>query len=586
MRLSYAKVAALLLLSATVQARVVRLEVTHRESLRGGAYEKVEGIVHIALDPKALANSKIVDIKAIKGEVTADFALLKPAHGNGRLFYEVGNRGGQAALHVFGESTFLDAGYTVLWMGWQWDVPEGRMRMDMPSAAGTGQVRGNIILNTASKTASVADRAHKAYPPLDPQSPKDTLTVRDHPTDPPQLIDRAHWRWSGPSLVELDSGFEPGRIYDVIYLAANPKILGCGLAGTRDIVSYFKHTPEYGIKTAYGWGVSQSGRFLRHFLYEGFNEDEQGRMVFDGVIDEVGGAGRGSFNHRFGQASRDAEQHLNIFYPVDMPPFTDNELLPKRATPKIFHILSNSEYFNRAGALIHTDETGTRDIDPPANSRIYVIDAGPHYPGQFPPSPNGGGDLIGQAVLNPLDRTPVVRALFRAMDQWVTEGIAPPPSRFPRLSNGTLVPPTTPALVTYRLDFGPDWPRSVKEPPVVGKPYPVLVPAVDKDGNARGGIRLPEVAAPLGTYRGYNYRSPSIGAPEDFAGEAGSFLPFTRAVIEQRYASRNEYLGKIAAAARQLVGDRLLLPADFTGIIDHALLYYDWAAGRTARPMK
>src|SRR6185295_11014904 len=225
------------------------------------------------------------------------------------------------------------------------------------------------------------------------------------------------------------------------------------LAGTRDIISFFKNAqtdanPLHGIRVAYGWGVSQSGRLLRHFLYEGFNEDEQGRRVFDGVLDEVGGAGRGSFNHRFAQASRDAEQFFNIFYPADMFPFTDGpetdpetgktDALLARAearhvAPKIFHILSNSEYFNRAGSLLHTDPAGVRDIEPPESSRIYVVASGPHFTG--PPRPNGAA-----AMGNPLDRRPIVRALLKSLDAWIVDGTPPPQSRLPRIADGTLVP--------------------------------------------------------------------------------------------------------------------------------------------------
>jgi hypothetical protein len=368
---------------------------------------------------------------------------------------------------------------------------------------------------------------------------------------------------------------------------------------------------------AYGWGVSQSGRFLRHFLYEGFNEDEQGSMVFDGVIDEVGGAGRGSFNHRFAQASRDAEQFFNIFYPVDVFPFTDGEetdpvtgqtdaLLAKaearHVSPKIFHMLSNSEYFNRAGSLIHTDPAGQRDIEPPANTRIYAIASGPHFVGPWPPAPVGGT----AAPLSVLDRTPIVRALLRNLDEWVTEGIAPPASRYPKISDGTLTAPQAagwptipqvrlppPMLITYRLDFGPNWTRGVVgfEPPHVGKPYVGLIPAVDSDGNAIAGIRLPSIQVPIATYAGWNYRAPGMGAADQLLGEAGSMYPFaptraqrskgdSRVSIEERYTSRDQYLGKIALAGRQLIAERLLLAHDLADVIDQAAMQYDWAMRR------
>ncbi|HEY3742433.1 MAG TPA: hypothetical protein VGL53_21440, partial [Bryobacteraceae bacterium] len=411
------------LITSGAEAHVAQLIVEHREPVLNGKsfglagpYEKLSGKVHFALDPSAAINSGIIDLalapRNSHGEVefTADFMLIKPAdnkRANGRLFYEVGNRGGKSLLRVFqkgaastdpttaadfGDGSLMNQGYSLLWMGWQWDVPEGRMRMDMPIATDHGSpilglVRGNFIPNAKSSSEPLTDRGHRAYPVNDRNDPDAFMTVRDRPLDPPHRIPRNQWRFVDDGNVSLDGGFELGRIYDVVYRARDPRVLGCGLAGTRDLISFFKHANPFSgtITAAYGWGVSQSGRFLRHFLYEGFNRDEQGRRVFDGIIDEVGGAGRGSFNHRFGQASRDAEQFYNIHFPVDMFPFTDGpetdpetgatgSLLARaeadHVAPKIFHILSNSEYFNRAGSLLHTDPAGTRDIDPPANARI------------------------------------------------------------------------------------------------------------------------------------------------------------------------------------------------------------------------
>ncbi len=634
---------ALTLTFTALEARVVRLNVEHREPVlngRGfglaGAYEKLSGKVHFALDPTATSNAAVIDLalapRNAKGEVefSADFMLLKPVTGgNGRLLYEVGNRGGKALLRVFqnggtladpvttadfGNGALMNQGYTLLWMGWQWDVPEGRMRMDMPIASDhgapiTGLLRGNFVPNSRSGLGPLSDRGHRAYPVNNLTDPDAFMTVRDRAVDPPTRIPREKWRFVDNVTVALDSGFEPGRIYDVVYRARDPRVLGCGLAGTRDLIAHFKS--EGTIKYAYGWGVSQSGRFLRHFLYEGFNSDEQGRTVFDGVIDEVGGAGRGSFNHRFGQASRDAEQFFNFHFPVDIFPFTDGEetdpetgktdsLLKGATAPKIFHILSNSEYFNRAGSLIHTDPAGTRDIEPPSNARIYSIAAGPHFFGPFPPLPSK--ELA--APLNPLDRSPVVRALLKALDAWVVDKVTPPDNRLPKISDGTLKPSSDagwpkipgvklppPLLITYRLDFGPEFATKglvTFEPPRIGKAYTGLVPAVDEDGNARAGIRMPLVAVPIATYSGWNFRPVELGASDQLSGEAGAFYPFPRKrlsgdprrSIEERYTSRDQYLGKVIAAARVLISERLWLAEDLPDLIDQAALQYEWATTR------
>lgn len=664
---------ALVLASSATEARVVRLRIERREVVlngrpfgAAGPYEKLVGTVDFALDPDLPRNGAIVDLKLAprnpRGDVefSADFYLLKPVdprRGNGRVFYEVGNRGGKSMLATFqkatgspdpateaefGDGALMRQGFTLLWMGWQWDVPEraGTMRMQMPIARPepgrgttengrriTGLVRGNFILNEKSPTAPVADRNHQAYAPIDPQSAESVMTVRDDPIAKGTIIPRSKWRFvdaGKTGMVALDGGFEPGRIYDVVYRTADPRVVGVGLAGTRDLVSFFKNdtsaeNPMPGLKHAIGWGVSQSGRFLRHFLYQGFNEDEQGRRVFDGVFDQVGGAGRGSFNHRFGQASRDALQFFNILFPVDLFPFSDgpatdpetgitDSLLARaektNTAPKIFHLLTNSEYFNRAGSLVHTDPTGTKDADLPPNTRIYMIASAPHGPGPFPPASNRGGGMVGRAALNPLNYSPATRALFRALDRWVADDVAPPPSACPRIADGTLTSPDRagwPAIPGYQLpqqplrafhlNFGPDWSKGIVsvEPPEIGKPFVVSVPAVDADGNVRAGIRLPDITVPLATQAGWNYRDASIGAPDRLAGEIGSYIPFARTradrertgdprlSIDERYRNRDEYVGRFAAATLDLVAKGYVLSEDVADLLKHAQEHYDWA---------
>jgi len=652
----------LVLAASAADARVVRLRIERREVIlngrafgAAGPYEKLVGKVDFGLDPSLPGNGEIVDLKLAprnaRGEVeaSADFYMLKPVdprRGNGRLFYEVGNRGGKAMLSTFqkaagspdptteaqfGDGALMRQGFTLLWMGWQWDVPErpGTMRMEMPIATEngkkiTGIVRGNFILNERATTASVADRAHKAYEVLDPASPENVMTVRDDPTAKGQVIPHARWRFVDGGTVALDGGFEPGRIYDVVYRTADPRVLGIGLSGARDLISFLKYdtspdNPAPGLRYAIGWGVSQSGRYLRHFLYQGFNEDEQGRKVFDGMFDQVGGAGRGSFNHRFGQASRDALQYFNILFPVDLFPFTDgpstdpesgitDSLLARaertNTAPKIFHLLTNSEYFNRAGSLVHTDPTGTKDAELPNNTRVYMIASAPHGPGPFPPVSNVGGGMTGRAMLNPLNYSPAVRALFRALDRWIVDDVAPPPSAYPRIADGTLTPPSKagwPAVPGYQLpqqplrafhlNFGADWAKGIVsvEPPEVGKPFVVSVPAVDADGNVRAGIRLPDIAVPLATQAGWNYRDTSIGAPDRLAGEIGSYIPFPRTKaerdragdprlsIEERYRNRDEYVGKFAASALDLVDRGYLLADDVADLLKHAAEHYEFA---------
>jgi hypothetical protein len=657
-----ASVAALILsfTAAAVDAQSVRLHIDRREPVlagrsfgSAGAYEKLVGKAEFTIDPALPANGMIVDLplaprnSAGQVEYSADFYLLKPVDpkkGNGRLFYEVGNRGGKGMLGTFqeargsadpsteadfGDGWLMEQGFTLLWMGWQWDVPDGRMRMEMPiptdhGNAITGLVRGNFIPDVRTDTASLADRGHKGYPVLDRASRENVMTVRSNRLDHPVVVPHERWRFVSDWTVTLDGGFDPGKIYDVVYRAKDPRVVGLGLAGARDLVSFFKYekgpdNPMPTIRYAMGWGASQSGRYLRHFVYQGFNADARGRRVFDGIIDERGGAGRGSFNHRFAQASRDGLEHYNILFPVDMFPFTDGmetdpitaqrDGLMARAertntAPRMFHLLTNSEYFNRAGSLVHTDPAGERDAEVPANVRIYLISSAPHGQGRFPPDSHKSGTLVGKAALNSLYYLPLLRGLFEAMDRWVADDVAPPESRYPRIADGTLVPrerggwPAIPGyafpppqLIAYRLDFGPNWTRGIDdiEPPKIGAPFVVRVPAVDADGNDRPGIRVPDLAVPLATHFGWNYRDATIGAPEHLAGEIGSYIPFARTradrlktgdprlSIEERYATKDAYMAKIAAAANELVAGRFLLAKDVPDVLAHASAHWDWA---------
>ena len=651
----------ILLLGNLSFAALTKLQMERNETVLGGkafglagAYRKIVGKAHFALDPAIAANQGIADLslapKNSAGlvEFSADFYLLTPAdpaRSNGKLFYEVGNRGTKAALRVlqkaqpspdpasteqFGDGFLMQQGYSILWMGWQWDVPAGRMRMDLPIAtengtAITGLVRGNFIFYKRTPTAELADRNHLAYAPVRLDNPEDTMTIRDTATDAAQKIPRGEWQMLPGGKVGLNGGFVPGMIYDVVYRASGPRVLGASLAATRDLIAYFKSARATGdglprTTLAYAWGVSQSGRYLRHFLYEGFNEQEAGGKVFDAIFDEVGGAGRGSFNHRFGQASRDAEQHYNFFYPVDLFPFTDStttdpfskqtdSLLARaeqrKVTPFIFHVLSSSEYYNRGGSLIHTDPAGKSDVEPPAGSRIYLVSSGAHFPGAFPPERQGGQDPETLSAMNPLGRAPVIRALFTALDAWASLGIAPPDSEYPRFATQTLVEPQRsrwpsipnillppPNLKVFQLDFGPEFAKGIvsKEPPAIGPQYATLVPAVDADGNDIAGIRLPFISVPLATYMGWNYRHPSKNAGAQLAGETGGIIPFarikaarnvvtdSRPSIAERYPSKEHYMGQFISATQALVKARFLLPIDMPDLLDRASSFYDFLA--------
>jgi hypothetical protein len=628
--------AAILLMStaATIRAAVTRVDIIERGEFPAyPGYERIIGKIHCAVDPRLTANRVITDIalapRNAKGlvEFTADLFMLKPidaTKGNQTALFEVSNRGGRGMLGMFdlggkpdphtaqdmGDPLLFQQGFTLVWVGWEWDVPKrpGVLGLDAPRIPSlTGLVRAEIIRNERAHHVSLGDRAQTPYPVADEATA--TMTWRDDPTAPGAIVPRSQWHIvDGGTAVDFDPGFVPGRIYEVIYKAQAPVVEGLGAAGIRDYISYLKQTGV--VKRAIGFGTSQSGRYLRDFVYQGFNADEKGAQVFDGVWAHVGGAGRGSFNIRFGQPSRDGHARLNLFYPTDIFPFSDlpqtdsgvkGSLLArttaKHLVPKIFYTNGSYEYWGRGAALIHITVDGKRDFVPGTESRIYYIAGTQHGPAANPVRHNT------ENLANPQDYRFALRALLLAMNAWITNNTAPPDSRLPLIARNELVSPAKlnfpqiPGVhlpkepyTVYRLNFGPDFrARGIIgfEPPRIGKPFPALVPQVDADGNETAGIRLPEQMVPLATYTGWNLRDTASGAPSVLYDMVGSFLPFPRTraerektgdprlSIEERYPSREDYLQKVGAAAEALAGTRLLLASDVPKIVERAAARWD-----------
>lgn len=623
----------LLIAAAMVSpAALYRIYVEERTDVLGGRnfgnagpYERIVGKAHFLVDPNLPANKLIADIeKAPRNadgmvEFSADFYMLKPrdpALGNGTLVFDVVNRGNKVMLRHFnfaessndpqsdaalGDKFMLEQGFTIAWLGWQFDVPNtpGLMRLYAPRIPNmTGQVRAEFVPTARTEFLPLAERNHQAYTVADPKS--GTLTVRETHNGPRKPIARSQWKYDGPDRIRVTGGLEPGRIYEFIYTAKDPAVTGLGLAAVRDLISYLKlqggpmllGDQRRFLKRAIGVGTSQSGRFLRTFLYEGFNADEKGRKIFDGLWPHVAGAGRGSFNFAFAQPSRDAQPFGNFFYPTDRFPFTDDEqtdaetgmkggLLVKakqqNVVPKIFYTNGSYEYWGRAASLIHTQ--------PPApDTRIYFFTGAQHGPGSWPPSLK-----TAKHPSNPLDYGYIMRGLLMGMHSWLKDGTEPPASAYP--SEKELVTPESlkfPAIpgveppsrvhTAYRVDGS-------KEPPVVGKPFEAKVPAVNADGNEIAGIRLPEVTQPLGTYTGWNYRPPATGAPKEMIAFIGSFLAFPRneaekggdprASVDKRYSGKAEYLAKIGAAARSLADRRYILDRDVERLIERSSKMWD-----------
>ncbi len=670
-------VAALVLVwigSSTVAAEVVRIDVLSKGDVAGGKsfasagpYERLAGRMYFEVDPSNDANRIITDIdnapRNARGRVefSADFFLLKPkqiAAGNGTLLYEVSNRGGKGMLGFFnqasgslnpttdaemGDGFLMRQGFTLLWVGWQFDPParEGLVRVYPPVATDNGKpivgiVRSEVIVARVAFDASLADRDHVAYAVADPDDPANTLSVRDTIEGQRRYIPRSEWKFArvvngapvpDRTRVYLAGGFQPAKIYEVVYTSQNPPVAGAGPAAVRDAIAHLKHSsaealsmPAGSIQRAIAFGISQSGRFLRTYLYYGFNEDEQRRKVFDGVMAHVAGAGRGSFNLRFAQPSRDGHPFLNKFYPTDIFPFTDTPqtdpqtgekdgllLRVKPASmPKIFYTNSSYEYWGRAASLIHTAIDGRTDTPLADSTRIYMFAGGQHGPGAFPPRRS-----IGQQLNNPNDYRWSMRALLLAMNRWIKDEAAPPPSRYPRIDGRTLVPleslafPSLPGIgmpaephkayrVFYGLDFASKGIVSV-DPPEANGSYPMLVPQVDADGNELAGVKMPEVAVPLATYTGWNLFNPESGPAAVLSSMQGSYIPLARTradrerahdprpSIEERYQNRDAYLARVSAAARELAQQGYLLEGDIVKIVERASSHWTLVMGDTTR---
>ncbi len=629
-----------------------------------GSYQQLDSTVHFAVDPDHPSNAGITDLKLAPRDAqglvrcAADVRLLTPVapqHGNHRLLLDIVNRGNPTVLTNFnsavgrldpGNGFLMRQGYTVVWGGWQDDVPAtaGLVRIHVPEAvdAGGQPLTGKIAVTFQPEAhiqvQLLSDRMHRPHPAKDLHDREATLTVQDHEDAPPHTIPRQQWSFARPegsrvvpdaTHVYLASGFLPGKVYQVIYTTAGAPVIGLGLLAMRDLVAFLRYgsaqegNPCAGhIQYAYSFGRSQSGRFLRHFLYLGLNQDERDRTVFDGLIPLVAGGGRGEFNQRFGQPSNSNKYSVKNLFPFHDTTQTDPEigrtdgLLARLAArgklPRIFFINTSAEYWGGHAALTHTDLDGKRDLAPSEAVRIYHFAGTQHGPGNLLLTDTGAADdSRGQHRPNSVDYRPLLRAALVNLDRWVTEGKAPPPSLHPRLDDGTAVPPAH-TVATFqalpevhcpahlrsiaRLDFGTgiDEEIAIILPPKVGKPYANLVAAVDTDGNERAGIRLPDLSVPLATYTGWNVRHPDIGGPGQTLSLLGSTLPFpaTRAEreasgdprpsIEERYASREDYLRRVQQAAEALVQQGYLLAEDLPTVTDQASQRYDLLQSRVS----
>jgi hypothetical protein len=583
-----------------------------------GAYEKLIGTATGELDPRDPVNAVIAGIEhaprnAAGGvEYETDIFILRPAKGSGTLLFDVNNRGNKPMLHMLCQvpigpdgntndpSTLADAGdalpfrrgYAMAWAGWDPDAPRRNNALSIRIPAlldAVAEVRDEFVSATRGPAL---DRFRLSYAAVDRDMA--TLTVRHHETDRAEAIQREAWRFADARTVELlPVGTMPelGCIYEITYRATDPWVSGIGFAAQRDVVSFLRSgsadNPLRGtIDRAIGFGISQSGRFLRDFVRFGFNRDEAGHRVFDGVLTHTAGIGGVFLNAPFAQPNRTRTGYQDRAMPENAFPFAT---VPTRdpATGQVGALLrddgfdplliqsnTSTEYWQKGASLLSTDPLGERDLHLPDSTRLFLI-AGTQHTGRAG-TPSSAGNC--QNARNPHSAAPALRALLVVLDDWITAGIKPPASRYPRLIDGTLVPaeelnfPKLPgfavAMSATPVDPPGDWVHPVRVP----SPYRTLVPAVDADGNERAGLRLPDIAVPAATFTGWNlYKAPFPAC--ELCDRDGSFLPFAateatrdpddpRPSLAARYGSHAAYVAALRAAGEALVAERLLLAED------------------------
>ena len=656
--LSCAALAAVFAVSGPAEARVVRIEIERVESptFEGhsfgdvGPYEKLVGRFFGEVDPEAPENAVITDIELAprnaRGmvEYAADLLILRPvdaSRGNGRVFYELNNRGRILSLGQLNDArsggndptTAADAGngflmrrgYTFVSSGWDATAaPDGtRLRIAAPIAV---KPDGSPIVGPALEEFVVDNDSTLTgaltYPAASRDTRQASLTVRTRYADVPEPVRAGGWEYIDDRTIRLrppGTRFEQGRLYELAYPARDPQVAGLGLAAVRDVVAFLRHAaaddegapnPLTGsVEQVLTMGISQAARLLRDFVHLGFNADERGRRVFDGVLNWIGGASGGFFNYRFAQPFRTHRQHIARRFPEREFPFanhlltdpvtgrTDGRLERCRASgtcPRLMEANSANEYWVKGASLLHTDLEGD-DLPDPPEVRFYLFSSLPHAAGI-----GSGGLGICRHPRNPLVANAGLRALLAALDEWVSTGAEPPASRVPRRADGSLVPPLPREMVGFPnipgveytglmstgdlFDYGPDFDEGILTtlpPNNAGSPYPVFVPRTDADGNDLAGIRLPAVAAPRATFTGWALRAPAFGGPDlcDAAGQQIDF-PATRderlasgdprPSLEERYPDSQIYVDAVASAAQDLAGERLLLDEDVERIVREA----------------
>jgi hypothetical protein len=605
---------------------ITGIEIRNRTPFAGGAsfgasgaYERIDGTALGALEPAHPGNRGIALLdrapRNAQGlvEYRSDVVLLRPldpALGNGRLLYEVNNRGrimlfanlcaGTAgndpkSAEDVGNALPLRLGFSLLWTGWDPGAPQSTgLSLEVPVIEGiTQRIREEYVSGTRLGQHRTFRLSYEAADRVATLTKRRTQTAERVPVSF-EFIDQRTVRLAGEATVS-----EPGSIYELRYNATKPRVTGIGFAATRDIVSHLRHDGaavfDRPVTHTLAFGISQAGRYLRDHIAQGFNADEQGRRVFDGVFTHVAGIGRVFHNRPFAQPFRTRTWHEDHDFPEIEFPFsaavqvdpltgaTGAVLRGDAGDPKLIETNTSTEYWQKGASLLHTDPLGQQDIALPDGVRGYLL-AGTQHGGKAG-MPRDNGPCVNPR--NWHDPMPAIRALLVALDEWVVSGRPPPDSRLPRIADGTLVAPgavafpSVPDLTPPKAanDVAPleDW----TDPRPPSRQYRPLVPQVGPDGNERAGIRLPDIAVPVGTFTGWNlYQAPY---PEgELADRDGTFLAFARTKatrvqtadprpsLAELYPAPADYRAAVAVAVAALERERLLLAEDAAAYIARA----------------
>ena len=659
-----------LLASALSHAEVVSVEVTNRQPWAGGqvfgnvgAYEILRGTVHYAIDPRSPSASNVTDIRHApvnaRGlvEYSGPFVLIRPVdavRGNHTTLVEAVNRGETQMEGIFFETengldlmspesvqklndtTLFQLGYSVAWVGWQARMKPAEFGLKVPVADVHGPVRATFDTGDMTADHKAFDLAENGfYCARDATQRKAVLRTQKSFDDSGTVVPRNTWHFAATAVdknkdarcgIALDQAAATNTYFSLVYEGGDAAVTGLGEAAFRDFASHLKdrkqpsdinNRPGYA-NAIFAFGYSQASRFLRDFVYRGFNTGTDGTRVFDGMLIATAGAGRGSFNHRYALPSEAGNSVMSDLRAVDLYPFADvptpdidnkgKEGLLDRAThdhtvPKIMYIFSSSEYWARAGSLIQTTTDGKKAVALGADSRLYYFSGVPHALRRTGAFTKAGKEAAYPYNAN-VDLADGMSAQLENLRLWVVDGIAPPATVAPVLGstlvaasdmNFPAIPgirvPTNPPPV-WQVDLGRAYASKgiLSEPPHIGLRYPLLVPAVDRDGNELGGWRGAMSSVPLGTYTAWDWKSPEYAAFGYISGLNGAFIPFARTraerlaandprlSIEERYGNREGFMKAATASIDIAIAQRFLLPMQRDAIVTKMNGYWDEVA--------